>query len=138
MVITVGQVGELLEMLDLLDALMPAKFAVEDRKGSRYFKAQVIDLHLILQTSDNHMLQADQGITPLDTRAYLMTVLPHALAKAFPAFVTLNHGCYSAKYYPDNPLDWIAEGVEKACDAREATKGSSDAILLITDDMQTD
>ena len=109
MVIILGQVGELLEVLDLLDALMPAKFSVKDRKGSRLFKAQVIDLHLILQTSDNDMLQADQGITPLGTRAYLMNVLPHALAKAFPAYVTLNHGYYTAEYNLDIPLDWITE-----------------------------
>ncbi len=61
------------------------------------------------------MLQADQGITPLGTRAYLMNMVPHALNKAFPAYVTLNHGYYAANYYPNVPLDWIAEGNKVLC-----------------------
>ncbi len=108
MVVTLGQFGELLEVMDLLDALMPPKFQMKDRKGSRYFKAQVIDLNLILQTSDIQMLQAGQRITPLGTRAYLMNMLPAASGgKAFPANVTLNHGYDAANYYPDVPLDML-------------------------------
>ncbi len=68
-----------------------------------------------MQTSDSHMLQAEQGITPLGTRDYLMNVFPHALANAFPAYATLNHGYYAANHYPDVPLDWIAESKEVLC-----------------------
>ncbi len=88
---------------------------MKDRKGSGYFKAQVVDLLLVMQTSHSHLLQAEQGITHLGTRAYLMNALPHALAKAFPAYATLNHGYYAAKYYPDVPFDWIAGNKEVLC-----------------------
>ena len=58
------------------------------------------------------MLVDGNGLTSLGSRAYLMNVLPHALAKAF---CVLNHGYYASAYYPEIPLDWIAKSLRVIC-----------------------
>ena len=92
MIVRLGRVGKLLEIVELLDALMAAGFTTKDRKGSRLFQPQAIELHLIMQTSDSQLYQDNKGLKPLAVRAYLMNVLPYALAQAFLAYVTLDHG----------------------------------------------
>ncbi len=44
-----------------------------------------------------------------------MNMLPHALAKVFSTYVTLNHGYYPATYFPEVPLDWIAASDQVVC-----------------------
>ena len=102
LVITMGRVEELLDLCDFCDAVLLKKATPRARGASRYFKAQIIELHLILQTSDTQMMMNGHGLSSLGSRAFLMNVLPHALAKALCAYVTLNHGYYAAAYYPED------------------------------------
>ena len=44
-----------------------------------------------------------------------MNILPHALAKAFSVYVTLDHRYYLANYYPEVSQDWIVESDEIVC-----------------------
>ena len=90
--VTLGRVKELLDLCDFCDAVLLKRAMSRARGASRYFKAQVIELHLILQTSDTQMMMNGHGLSSLGSRAYLMNALPHALAKALCVYVTLNHG----------------------------------------------
>ncbi len=109
MIITIGRVKELLDLCEFCDAVLLKKATSSARRATTYFKSQVIELFLILQTSDTQMKVDGNGITSLGNRAYLMNALPHALAKAFCVYVTLNHEYYASAYYPEVPLDWIAK-----------------------------
>ncbi len=37
-----------------------------------------------------------------------MGVLPQAMASGFTAYIVLTHDCYTAMWYPDTPMDWVA------------------------------
>ena len=115
LVITLGRVKELLDLCDFCDAVLLKRAMPRARGASRYVKAQVIELHLILQTSDTQMMMNGHGLSSLGSRAYLMNALPHALAKALCVYVTLNHGYYAAAYYPEVPLEWIQRSGQMIC-----------------------
>ncbi len=115
MILTLVQTSELFELVDFLDALMPEKVANKNRRGVLCFKAQVIELQSILQASDTVMMKDGDGLTSLAIRAYLMNVMPHALARAFVTYVTMEHGYYTATFYPEVPLDWMAVSEETVC-----------------------
>ncbi len=61
------------------------------------------------------MMKEGDELTPLAIRAYLMNVMPHAIARAFSTCVTMEHGYYTATYYPEVPLDWMAVSEEIVC-----------------------
>ncbi len=94
---------------------MPESFKDKDRRGALYFRAQVVELQVLMQNSDDLTMREGNGLTPLSTRAFLMNMLPHALAKAFSTYVTLNHGYYPATYFPEVLLDWIAASNQVIC-----------------------
>ncbi len=56
-----------------------------------------------------NVVKGRNGVTPFGLRAYIMGVLPQALASGFTAYVILTHNCYTAMWYPDAPMNWIAE-----------------------------
>ncbi len=45
--------AELLEIVEFLDALMPENFKDKDRRGALYFRAQVVELQVMMQISDD-------------------------------------------------------------------------------------
>ncbi len=65
LVITLGRVKELLDLCDFCDAVLLKKAMPRARGASKYFKAQVIELHLILQTSDTRMMMNGHGLRVL-------------------------------------------------------------------------
>ncbi len=68
-----------------------------------------------MQTVDDLTMRERNGVTPLSTLAFLMNMLPHALAKAFSTYVNLNHGYYPATFFPEISLDWIAASNQVVC-----------------------
>ncbi len=44
-----------------------------------------------------------------------MNVMAHAIARAVSTYVSREHGYYTATYYPEVPLDWMAASEEIAC-----------------------
>ncbi len=94
---------------------MPESFKEKDRRGLLYFRAQVVELQVMMQSSDDLRIREGNGLTPLSTSAFLTNMLPHALVKASSTYVTLNHGYYPAKFFPEVPLDWIAASSQVVC-----------------------
>ena len=78
-------------------------------------QAQVVELQVMMQTRDDLTMREGNGLTPLSIRAFLTSMVPHALAKAFSTYVTLNHGYYPATYFPEAPLDWITASSQVVC-----------------------
>ncbi len=115
LIITMGRIKELLDLSEFCDAVLLKKATPKARRATTYFKSQVIELFLILQTSDTQMVVDGNGLTSLGSRAYLMNVLPHALARAFCLYVRLDHGYYASAYYNEVPLDWIAKSRRVIC-----------------------
>ncbi len=75
LVITLWSVKELLDLSDFCDAVLLKRAMSRARSAAMYFKAQVIELHLIFQTSDTQMMMDGHGLSSLGSRAYLMNAL---------------------------------------------------------------
>ncbi len=60
-------------------------------------------------------VKSRNGVTPFGLRAYNMGVLPPALASEFTAYIVLTHDCYTAMWYPDTPMDWVALSEDITC-----------------------
>ncbi len=105
--------------LKIDEAMMGPKDTSKKKNARSLFLAHVVDLHLIMTVGDAPMqksthVEADGkvvkdrfGVTPFGIRAYMMGVLPQALAAGFMAYVMLTHECYTAMWYPDVPMDWM-------------------------------
>ena len=96
MIITLGQNKEFLDLCEFCDAVLLKKSSPRARRASTYFKSQVIEFFLRLQTSDTQTMMDGIGLSSVGDKAYLMNVLPHILAKAFCVYVTLTQGYYAA------------------------------------------
>ena len=77
LIITMGRIEELLDLGEFCDAIFLKKATPKARGTTTYSKSQVIELFLILQTSDTQMMMDGNGLTSHGSRAYLMNVLPH-------------------------------------------------------------
>ncbi len=124
MVLTWGQTRELLSLVKWIDRTV---LGPKDTNKKNYFLAQVLDLHLIMTVGDVQVqnakytdeqgteVKARKGVTQFGLRAFIMGALPQALASGFMAYVILTHDCYTAMWYPDVPMDWVALNEDITC-----------------------
>ncbi len=128
MVLTWGQTRELLSLVKWVDqTVLGPKDTTKKKNAKNSYLAHVLDLHLIMTVEDAQLenmksvdeqgneVKARKGITPFGLRAFIMGVLPQALANGFTAYVILAHDCYTAMWYSDVPMDWVALNEDITC-----------------------
>ena len=128
MVLTWGQTRELLSLVKWIDqTVLGPKDTSKKKNAKNYFHAQVLDLHLIMTVGDAQLqnmkytdeqdaeVTARNGITPFGLKAFIMGVLPQALASGYTAYVILTHNFYTAMWYPGVPIDWVVLNEDVTC-----------------------
>ncbi len=65
--------------------------------------------------ADGKVLKDRFRVTPFGIRAYMMGILPQALAAGSMAYVILTHDCYTAMWYPEVAMDWMLFNEKTIC-----------------------